>query len=238
VCVQVFASHHLSLALSSLSKNYTPPVSIKPIFSPHQFIHLLHASVHLPFHVFYKISFILGFLGLLRISNVAAASRASFDPLRHLRRGDVSIAGNSIIVHLKWTKTLQRYRQSARIQLFSVPNSPACPLTAFMALQRTYPVLPTDPFLSYRVSGQLFIITQEHLRRVLKRLVLTLNFPSQLTFHSFRRSGASLAFASGIPFQAIHAHGTWASDSLWAYIDASARDSTVPRFFSSVFTHL
>jgi hypothetical protein len=41
--------------------------------------------------------------------------------------------------------------------------------------------------------------------------------------------------ASGVPF-AIQAHGTWASDLLWAYIDA--RDITVPRFFSSVFARM
>jgi hypothetical protein len=60
----------------------------------------------------------------------------------------------------------------------AAPNSPACPVAAFMTLQHTYPVLPTDLVLiSYRVSGQLFIITQAHLCRALKRLVLTLNFP-------------------------------------------------------------
>jgi integrase len=136
------------------------------------------------------------------------------------------------------TKTLQRYRQSARIRLFSIPNYPVCPVKAFGALQRSYPVLATDPFLSYRASGQLFLITQAHLRRSLKRLLLTLNLSPHLSFHSFRRSGASLAFASGVPFAAIQAHGTWASDSLWAYIDADARDTTVPRFFSSVFARM
>jgi integrase len=183
-------------------------------------------------------AFILGFLGLMRTSNIASVSRATFDPIRHLRRGDVTVLGDSIVIHLRWTKTLQRYRQSAHIRLFSIPNSPVCPLKVFSALQWSYPVLAMDPFLSYRASGQLFLITQAHLRRALKRLLLTLNLSSHLSFHSFRRSGASLAFASGIPFAAIHAHGTWASDSLWAYIDADARDTTVPRFFSSVLPHI
>jgi hypothetical protein len=47
---------------------------------------------------------------------------------------------------------------------------------------------------------------------------------------------ASLAFASGIPFHSIQAHGTWSSDALWAYIDANARDVAVPHLFSSVFS--
>jgi integrase len=183
-------------------------------------------------------AFILGFLGLLCISNIASVSRATFDPIQHLRRGDVTLLGDSIVIHLRWTKTLQRYRQAARIRLFSIPNSPVCPVKVFSALQRLYPVLATDPFLSYRASGQLFLITQAHLRHSLKHLLLILNLSSQLSFHSFRRSGASLAFASGVPFAAIQAHGTWASDSLLAYIDADARISTVPRFFSSVFARM
>jgi integrase len=235
---EVFLSHHLTLALASLTKNYSPPTSIKLIFTPQQFLQLIVSSAHLPLHVIYRMAFILGFLGLFRISNVAPPSSAKFDPLRHMRRGDVSILGDSILVHLRWTKTLQKYRQSARIRLFHIPNSPVCPVAAFLSLKRSYPVLATDPLLSYRASGQLFLITQSHLRRALKRLLLLLGLSSSLTFHSFRRSGASLAFASGVPFQAIQAHGTWASDSLWAYIDANARDCTVPRFFSSVFASL
>jgi integrase len=151
-----------------------------------------------------------------------------------MRRGDVTVLKDSIIINLRWTKTLQRYRQSARIHLFAIPGSPMCPVAAFLALQCSYLVLPSDPLFSYRVSGQLFLITQPHLRRALKRFRL-LGLSPHLTFHSFHRSAASLAFASGIPFQSIQAHGTWSSDSLWAYIDADARDSSVARLFSSVF---
>jgi integrase len=186
--VTALESHQLSLALSSLSKNWSPPITIKPVLSPHQFIQLLVAASQLPLHIFYQNAFILGFLGLLRISNVAPVSLASFDPLRHLRRCDVTANGNSVIVHLRWTKTLQRYRQSSRVQLLAVPNSPVCPLRAFQALQRSFPVLPTDPFLSYRASGLLFIISQSQLRSALKRLPSTLNLSPHLTFHSFRRS--------------------------------------------------
>jgi hypothetical protein len=175
ISVEVFASHHLTLASSSINKNYSPPISLKLIFSPHQFLHLIISTSQLPLHIFYKMAFILGFLGLLRISNIASTSRATFDPIRHLRRGDVTVSGESIVIHLRWTKTLQRYRQSARIRLFSIPNSLVCPLKAFLSLHRSHPVLPTDPFLTYRASGQHFLITQAHLRRALKRLLHTLN---------------------------------------------------------------
>jgi hypothetical protein len=152
ISVEVFASHHLTMALSSLNKNYSPPISLKLIFSPYKFLHLIISTSQLPLHIFYKLAFILVFLCLLRISNIASTSRATFDPIRHLRRGDVTVAGDSIIIHLRWTKTLQRYRQSARIRLFSISNSPVCPLKAFLCNVRIQSA-PRTPFFLTGVIG-------------------------------------------------------------------------------------
>jgi hypothetical protein len=120
-------------------------------------------------------------MGLLRISNVAPPSFTTFDPLCHLCCGDITLYPNFLSIHLRWTKTLQCYRQSARVKLYPIPNSLLCPIQAFRALQRSYPVRPTNPFLSYCSSGQLFIISQSDLRRVLKRL--NFSFKSQLSPH-------------------------------------------------------
>jgi hypothetical protein len=81
------------------------------------------------------------------------------------------------------------------------------------------------------------VIMQSQIRRALKRLVSALNLDPRISFHAFCRSGASLAFASGVPFWAIQAHVTCAPDALWAYIDVDACDCSVPRFFASVFAN-
>ena len=39
-----------------------------------------------------------------------------------------------------------------------------------------------------------------------------------LTFYDFRRSGATFAFNAHVPIQEIKRHGTWSSESVWAYI--------------------
>jgi hypothetical protein len=57
ISVEVFSSHQLSLALASLTTNYTPPLAFKPIFSPHQFVQLIHSTSLLPFHILYKMAF-------------------------------------------------------------------------------------------------------------------------------------------------------------------------------------
>jgi hypothetical protein len=95
VSIHSFDSPQLTLALPSLSKNWVPNVSLKPVFTPSQFIQLIAQVSHLPLHLLCKNAFLLGFLGMLRISNVAPASRASFDPLRHMRRGDITVVKNS-----------------------------------------------------------------------------------------------------------------------------------------------
>jgi integrase len=237
VSIEVFDSPQLALALSSLTKSWRPQVSAKPVLSPQQFSNLISHCSRLPLHIFYVNAYLLGFMALLRISNVASSSRATFDPFRHLRRGDVSVVNGCLCIHIRWSKTLQKHRQSARIKLFPIQGSHLCPVQAFLRLQRSFPVKQEDPFLSYRVAGQLFLITQSQLRRALKKLVTSLHLDPRISFHVFRRSGASLAFSSGIPFAAIQAHGTWASDALWAYIDADARDTTVPQFFAQVFAN-
>ena len=50
---------------------------------------------------------------------------------------------------------------------------------------------------------------------ILKKLQLQ---QSHITFHSLRRSGATLAFNSKVPIQDIQSHGIWMSDCVWSYI--------------------
>jgi hypothetical protein len=130
---------------------------------------------------------------------------------------------------------LQRYNQSVHLSLNSIPSSILCPVRAFQLLQLSFPVRPTDPFLSYRMAGRLVILTQGDIRRTLKALLSSLSFDSRLSFHSFHRSAASLAHASGLSFSSIQSHGTWTSDALLAYLDAGSRDPAVSLFFSTFF---
>jgi integrase len=175
-------------------------------------------------------------MAFLRISNLAPKSIHEYDILRDIRRGDVTVTKNGINIFIRWAKSLQKYNQTATIPLFAIPNSPLCPLKNFLNLNATFPVKHTDPLLSYYTGSRLHVITQTHLRAEFSRLVTLLNYDKHLTFHSLRRSGASLAFASGVQFSSIQAHGTWTSDAVWSYIDHTARDNSIPILFSRVFS--
>jgi hypothetical protein len=45
-----------------------------------------------------------------------------------------------------------------------------------------------------------------------------------------------LAHAHGLSFYSIQQHGTWSSDSLYAYLHSSSRDPAVPLFFAQFFS--
>jgi hypothetical protein len=163
-----FESPQVSHAFLSLTKNTIPDHIKKPILSPYQFSLLVNQTIRFPLHLFYKISFLFGFFALLRISNVAPISKAAFDPLRHLHKGDVYVKNNILYIYLRWTKTLRPHHQAAIIPLYPVPDSPMCPLQAFLQLQKFFPVAPMDPFLSHRSANSLYIVTHAQIRAIFR----------------------------------------------------------------------
>ena len=52
-------------------------------------------------------------------------------------------------------------------------------------------------------------LTDSVARKHLKQVSIMLNTPKILTFHDFRRAGATWAFRHGVPVQEIQAQGTW-----------------------------
>ena len=70
------------------------------------------------------------------------------------------------------------------------------------------------------------------LRKNFTLLLKKLNQNSKITFHSLRRSGATLAFNSKVSIQDIQSHGTWTSDCVWSYItqDHEASDRVALTF--------
>ena len=98
-------------------------------------------------------------------------------------------------------------------------QAPLSPMQAFMHIQQAYPVPDHTPMFSYIQNDKLILISQSQARLVLfnSLTALALN-AKEYRFHTFRRSGASLAFNISVPVQYIKAPGTWASDAVWDYL--------------------
>ena len=66
-------------------------------------------------------------------------------------------------------------------------------------------------------------MTNTRVRRHLKSILHLLGLSwSPITFHTFRLSGATLAFNNNVDIQNIKQHGTWTSDCVWWYMNDSA----------------
>jgi hypothetical protein len=122
---------------------------VKPILTFQQECDLINVMSSHPLYLLYKIAVLLGFIGMLRISNVALVSLKQFQFTKHLAREDLVMDDQGIRVHLKWSKTMQTYRQGVVVVLPYIKNSIICPVTALLALNTIFPTHPKQPLLSY-----------------------------------------------------------------------------------------
>ena len=78
-----------------------------------------------------------------------------------------------------------------------------------------YPIARNDPCF----STLFFTITERAVRQHLKIILKDLNLDHvQMSFHTFRRSGATLAYNLDIKIDDIKCHGTWRSEAVQSYI--------------------
>jgi hypothetical protein len=185
---------------------------------------------------FFRIAILLAYMGFMRISNLAPKSPASFDILHDIRRGDVKLTPQGIIVFLRWTKLFKNSINLLQYCCTPFLDHNYVPRKILWSCKHHIRIKANDPLLSYYSGSHLYVIIQTELRSCFANLIQNLNFNKSLTFHSLQHSGASLAFASGVQFSSIQAHGTWTSDALWSYIHHSARDHTIPALFSTIYS--
>ena len=141
---------------------------------------------------------------------------------------------STVTVIVKWSKTMQASNQGSYVLLPKLKNSIICPHFNFKKLLQLHPTLPNAPCFSASVC-----VTESMLRNHLRQILSYLNLDSQtFTFHTFRRSGATLAFNLDVDMEKIKRHGTWCSDAVNTYIIqdpnlASGVASRFQKFFDS-----
>ena len=155
--------------------------------------------------------------------------------MRQLTKGDVFFSHNQVTILIKWTKTLQFNNQ---IRLITLPrlNNVICPYTAIQQCVALVPGDKNSPLLQFKNKESWSPLTDTQVRRHLRNILQLLNKPKNLvTFHSFRRSGATFAFNHNVPLQDIQRHGTWTSDCVWRYVtDSSDAGCRVAQTFASL----
>ena len=170
----------------------------------------------------FKAVYLLSFFSFLRLSSLAPNAILTFDPLKHLCRGDVFISKRRASVLVKWSKTLQFGDKVKIIHLPYLANE-LCPISALKTLLRCQPAGDNLPLFQFHNGTHWIPLTDSRIRKNFKSILQKMELQSSnLTMHSFRRSGATYAFNNNTPLQSIQQHGIWSSDCVWRYICDSA----------------
>lgn len=221
--------------LKACARSATSTVAVKKVFHVELMVDIVQQAMQMPHGKAYAALFLLAFHGFFRISNLVPVSLINYNVQQHLSRGDVIFAPPGAHVLLKWSKTLQE-KQGRLIQLSAIPHSPLCPVQALRNYIAANPAHPNHPFFTLSHSATP-TITQSMARQALSQVLRALNLnPTSYSFHTFRHSGATLAFQLGVPMDHIQAHGTWRSQAVWSYLN-SASTSVVASAFSTFLSN-
>ena len=127
---------------------------------------------------------------------------------------------------------MQNRQEIRTISLPMLGLSPLCPAVALRSLLAWIPGDANAPLFQIRRTHASTPLTDCVAHRHLHSVSDNLNLSPHLTFHDFRRSGATWAFHHGVSLSQIMHHGTWRSDSVWKYIkDLSTKPSAVSTTF-------
>ena len=146
-----------------------------------------------------------------------------------MARGDIIFSHDMAIILVKFSKTVQSRDKIARIHIPVVPESRLCPVTALKCMLAIVPGSQDDPLLCICRQACWVPLTDSIVRKHLNHITHILNWEhTHITFHTFRRSGASWAFQHGVSIEAIKQQGTWNLDCVWRYIHTHTKTVSDP----------
>ena len=220
VSTTAFYDQRISLFQKSMRMTRQFTVKIKKIIDVDMLKNIVSTCDTMWMGQIFKAVYLVAFFSFMRISNLVPHKISAFSPLEQLTRGDVFFASPGLHVLVKWTKTMQTRDSVKILKLPALSHSPLCPVMAVKNLLLLTPGHQDTPLFQIKnTKAQWVPLTDTQVRRhfnqVLNRLGLQ---DSGMSLHTFRRSGASLAFNANVSLQNIQSHGTWMSDCVWRYI--------------------
>ena len=232
--IKIFNSYTWSLTLKAVSHAVRETPISRPAMTLSHLGALLRACDTDKSMIPLKVALSFGYLGYLRVSNLAPNSEDSFNPTRSTTWGDIWPSRDGIIVALKWTKTRQTNMDRVTVPLPALGASEFCPLRIWRCYAREVSDLclaPSDPLLLSTVHPRGRAITIPMLRMFLRRASQLAGLSAcNYTPHSLRRGGASFSYSLGVSTDHIKLHGTWRSNTVDDYLHS------LPQFATPVAT--
>ena len=170
-----FRDERLHLFQKSLkyTRKFVPKTTT--IINTDLLLSILSAYATLPFPSIYRALYLLSLFSFLRLSNIFPHTIKNFDVTTQLCRGDLIFSQDSIVVIIKWSKTIQNRRDTVTISVPSLGDSPLCPYQALKLMLLKIPGSPNEPLFQIPRKGVLVPLTDSAARKHLEfRLCLAL----------------------------------------------------------------
>ncbi|KAI8490524.1 cytoplasmic pattern recognition receptor signaling pathway in response to virus [Branchiostoma belcheri] len=167
---------------------------------------------------------LLGFFAYFRKSNLVPSSTKAFDPHKHLRRRDIAVATEGLVLRTSWSKTVQANEREVLAPILAIPGSNLCPVSAYKNMLQLVPATPDSPafLLPPSTNRPARPVTASILEKSFKRLLSQAGLPpGSYTIHDLRRGGYTLAFEAGVPRELRQQHGDWRSNADLLYLKLS-----------------
>lgn len=217
-----FMSFRVRNALISIDNNVRHVPAPALLVSPGLLKRIIRIARRLPNGESVAAAFILMFHTFYRQSNFSAATPTSFNPSRHLTRGDIRVEAGTLSVTHKWSKNYQAASHRAYTIIPAIPASELCPKEALVRMERCVPTRhPAQPLLMFKDENH---IPLSYLRKVWKTMITVLRVPQahRYTLHSLRRGAATHIYSVDPSTRAeIKRHGLWRSDAVDSYLPKS-----------------
>jgi hypothetical protein len=168
---------------------------------------------------------LIAFFGFMRKSTLLPTSDLLLAGKFIARQDVVELTLSSFYVVVKHSKTIQFGQRLLTLPYVSSTDSRLCPVRALLKHLGSSKLPKQSPLFNYCASGVEMPFTQSFFVKRLKLgLTPTGNRASEVSCHSFRRGGATLAFAMGMSAIDIKLRGDWRSNAFEKYLVVSPSD--------------
>ena len=198
-----------------------PPKQKLPI-SVEMLLKMSRAIANHPADYAFWAACLIAFFGFMRKSTLIPSTDA-WSLGKYIARCDVScFTLSSFLITVKNSKTIQFGQRVHTLPFVSCVDSRICPVRALLKHLGASPLPLTAPLFDYLVgSAQINFSHSFFVKRLRKCLIEVGESPKDISCHSFRRGGATLAFMAGLSAADIKLRGDWASNAYEKYLCVS-----------------
>ena len=235
--VKVFDSVLVSVSMKGLKAQLSRPVRQKlPFTTSHLCKFYSYLDLCNSKHLACWWAMLVAFFGYFHLSNLVPLSKGKFDPLKQLRRDDIRLEKDVVLIYYKWSKTNQNCSKVSWVPICTVADARFNVKFYLNKLLSSVDAPKDAPLFSFKKKDY-------HSRYTLVRLLDMCTYKAELplgdySWHSFRRGAAVFAFESGLADSAVQLLGDWLSAAFKNYLEFSflrkiSVSKKIPKCFDS-----